>query len=242
MCRDDLRLLIINAPPESMNMRPSTKSQQVTDHRTRVGQRRRAQTRSQIVAAALEVFAEKGPDAPVIDDFIQAAGVARGTFYNHFASTEELLDAATKMLEDKVMCWTLATIGEIKDPALRFATGVRLWLRWSQVDKVGCGFVVRSRLRGPLVERQLAADLKDGHDAGKFRFTSVQVARDLAVGTILEAMRRLMTSRVSKTYTDDVARLILQGLGVDKRTADRLMAPPLPPLKLPVWGPNSASV
>ncbi|MFM1892314.1 MAG: hypothetical protein RLZ44_1391 [Pseudomonadota bacterium] len=178
----------------------------------------------------------------MIDDFIKAAGVARGTFYNHFASTEELLDAASKMLEDNVMRWTLAAVGEINDPALRFATGVRLWLRWSQADKVGCGFVVRSRFRGPLVERQLAADLKDGLDSGKFSFTSVQVARDLSIGTILEAMRRLMTSRVPKTYTDDVARVILQGVGADKRTADRLMAAPLPPIKLPVWGPEAAQV
>lgn len=225
-----------------INRRTSAKSKQVTDHRTRIGQRRRAQTRTQIVTAALEVFAVKGPDAPVIDDFIQAAGVARGTFYNHFANTEELLDASSKMLEDNVMRWTLAAVGEINDPALRFATGVRLWLRWSQADKVGCGFVVRSRFRGPLVERQLAADLKDGLDAGKFRFASLQVARDLSIGTILEAMRRLMTSRVPKTYTDDVARVILQGVGVDKRTADRLMAAPLPPIKLPAWGPQAAQV
>lgn len=188
------------------------------------------------------VFSEKGPDAPVIDDFIQAAGVARGTFYNHFASTEELLDAASKMFEDNVMRWTLSAVDEIDDPALRFATGVRLWLRWSQADKVGCGFVVRSRFRGPLVEQQLAADLKDGLDAGAFRFASVQVARDLSVGTILEAMRRLMTSRVPKTYIDDVARVILQGVGVDKRTADKLMAAPLPRIRLPVWGPEAGPV
>lgn len=178
----------------------------------------------------------------MIDDFIQAARVARGTFYNHFASTQELLDAASKMLEDNVMRWTLAAIGDIDDPALRFATGVRLWLRWSQADKVGCGFVVRSRFRGPLVEQQLAADLKAGLDAGKFRFASVQVARDLAVGTILEAMRRLMAARVPETYTDDVARAILQGVGVDKRTADRLMAASLPPIRLPVWGPEPGRV
>lgn len=211
----------------------------MTDHRTWVGQRRSAQTRRQITVAALGVFAEKGLDAPVIDDFIKAAGVARGTFYNHFASTEELLDAASKMLEDKVMRSILAATEEITDPALRFATGIRVWLRWSQADKVGCGFVVRSRFRGPLVERQLAADLKDGLDAGTFRFASAQVARDLSVGTILEAMRRLMTSRVSKTYTDDVARMILQGVGVDRRTADELMAAPLPPIELPVWGPEA---
>lgn len=228
--------------PDATKTSASARSRQTGDHRTRTGQRRRAQTRNQIITTALGVFAEKGPDAPVIDDFIQAAGVARGTFYNHFASTQELLDAASRMLEDNVMRWTLAAIDGIDDPALRFATGVRLWLRWSQADKVGCGFVVRSRLRGPLVEKQLAADLKDGFEAGKFRFVSVQVARDLCVGTILEAMRRMMTSRVPKTYTEDVARMILQGVGADRRTADRLMAAPLPPITLPVWGPEAGQV
>jgi hypothetical protein len=115
-------------------------------------------------------------------------------------------------------------------------------LRWAQSDNVGCGFVVRSRFRGPLVEQQLAADLKDGLEAGRFKFTKVETARDLVVGTILEAMHRLLTSRVTKTYADDVARLILQGVGVNSREADRLMAQPLPPLKLPAWGPEPTSV
>ena len=46
--------------------------------------------RLRIIEAALRVFAEKGPDVAVIDDFIHAAGVARGTFYNHFRTTEDL--------------------------------------------------------------------------------------------------------------------------------------------------------
>lgn len=210
----------------------------MTDHRTRVGRRRRAQTRRQITAAAVAVVAEKGPDAPVIDDFIRAAGVARGTFYNHFANTAELLEAASKMLEDNIMHSTLAAIDELEEPALRLAAGVRIWLRWARQEPVGCAFVVRSRLRGPLVERQLAADLRDGREAGEFRFATVNTARDLVIGAILEAMRRMMSSRVPKAYPDDVARLILQGLGADRRSVDRLMARPLPPFKLSAWGPS----
>ena len=207
------------------------------DHRTRVGQRRRARTRHHIIGTALAVFAEKGPDAPVIEDFIRAAGVARGTFYNHFTSTQELLDAATRTLEDNVMRSTLSAIGEVGDPVHRLALGIRLWLQWSKSDAIGCAFVVRSRFRGALVEKQVAADLRGGLQAGKFACPSVEVARDLLVGTTLEAMHRLMTSRVSRTFTDDVARAILQGLGVDKRGIARLMAVPLPPFEQPVWGP-----
>lgn len=223
-----------------MNKRGS-RNRPAINHRTWVGQQRRARTRRHIIATALSVFAEKGPDAPVIDDFIQAAGVARGTFYNYFTSTQELLDAATRVLEDNVMRSTLAAIGEIDDPVIRFATGIRIWLRWSQSDDTGCRFVVQSRFRGPLVEAQMAADLQGGVEAGRFAFPSVEIARDLVVGTILEAMRRIMTSRVRKTFADDVARLILQGVGVDKRRIERLVSRPLPPLELPVWGSSTTS-
>jgi len=220
-----------------MTTRKQSSQQDATDHRTRVGHRRRARTRSHIVGTALAVFAEKGPDAPRIDDFIRAAGVSRGTFYNYFTNTQELLDAATRTLEDSVMRSTLAAMGNVDDPVLRFALGVRLWLHWSRSDAVGCAFVVRSRFRGRLVEQQLAADLRGGLEAGGFAFPSVEIARDLVIGTILEAMHRMMTSRVPRSFTDDVSRLILQGVGVDRRMAARLVARPLPPFERPAWGP-----
>lgn len=204
-----------------------------------MGQRRRARTRNHIIGCALVVFAEKGPDAPVIDDFIRAAGIARGTFYNHFTSTQELLEAATRLLEDQVMRSTLSAIGEVADPVHRLALGIRLWLHWARSDATGCAFVVRNRFRGALVEQQVAADLRGGLEAGTFSFSGVEAARDLLVGTILEAMHRLMTSRVPRTFTDDVARLILQGLGVDKRRIARLMAEPLPPFEQPLRGPSA---
>jgi hypothetical protein len=53
-------------------------SQPVENYQTRVGALRREKTRNRLIESALGVFAEKGPDAPLIDDFIAAAGVARG--------------------------------------------------------------------------------------------------------------------------------------------------------------------
>ena len=44
------------------------------DHRTRVGRERSARTETRILEAALGVFADMGPDAPKIDDFVRAAG------------------------------------------------------------------------------------------------------------------------------------------------------------------------
>lgn len=197
-------------------------------HRTRVGQERRARTRASILAAAVRVFAEHGTDVPVIDDFIRAAGIARGTFYTYFRTTAELLAATSRDLEDRLMVGIEAALADHTDPLQRLATGVRLWLRRAREDQVLCAFVVRSQLRGRLVEDILTRDLRAGHRQGRFRTPGIGVARDLVVGTIREAMARMMTGPVSRHYPDQVAAVILQGLGVESRMIRRLMAMPVP--------------
>ena len=176
------------------------------------------------------MIAEKGPDAPVIEDFIQAAGVARGTFYNHFKTTEELLTATSGWLEDALIETIESVIGEFDDPVRRVATGMRLWLHLSRQDPVFCAFVVRSRFRGAAVEQALALDLGAGLRSGRLAVSSIDLARDLVVGTIREAQARMMGARVPATYPDDVVRLILRVLRLDQRRIDALLATPVPPV------------
>jgi len=174
------------------------------------------------------VIAERGPDAPVIEDFIQAAGVARGTFYNHFKTTEELLTATSAWLENALIEGIESVIGGLEDPVRRAATGMRLWLHLSRRDPVFCAFVVRSRFRGAAVEQALALDLGAGLRSGRLVAPTVELARDLVVGTIREAQARMMDARVPATYPDDVVRMILRALRADERRIDALLAAPLP--------------
>jgi AcrR family transcriptional regulator len=203
-------------------------SRNTADHRTRVGRERRARTRQRIVEAALRVIAERGPDTPVIEDFIRAAGIARGTFYNHFRTTEELLTATSSWLEDALIDNIEAVIGGFDDPVRRLATGIRLWMQLSRRDPVFCAFVVRSRFRGAAVERALGLDLSGGLRSGRITAPSIELARDLVVGTIREAQARMMAARVPASYPDDVVRLILRALRVDERRIDALLAAPVP--------------
>jgi AcrR family transcriptional regulator len=211
-----------------MPAKPTSRPRKPADHRTRVGRERRARTRLRIVEAALRVFAEKGPDTPVIDDFIQAAEVARGTFYNHFRTTEELLTATSNWLENDLMTAIETVNGRLEDPVQRLATGIRLWLHLSRGDAVFCAFLVRSRFRGRIVEQHLARDLGGGLESGRLVAPSIDIARDLVVGAVREAQVRMMGARVPKAYPEDVARLILRALRVDERRIGSLLQTPLP--------------
>jgi AcrR family transcriptional regulator len=56
-------------------------------------ERRRAEARGRIVAAASRRFAEAGPGAVRMDQVAEAADVARGTLYSHFPTKDDLLCA-----------------------------------------------------------------------------------------------------------------------------------------------------
>ncbi len=57
------------------------------------GRSKRERTRAALMDAAIEVVAEKGMEAAKISDMTAAAGLANGTFYNHFDSKDEILRA-----------------------------------------------------------------------------------------------------------------------------------------------------
>jgi AcrR family transcriptional regulator len=60
----------------------------------RAPQQLRAQrTRSDLLAAARRVFAERGYDGASVDDVAERAGCSKGAYYFHFASKEEALVA-----------------------------------------------------------------------------------------------------------------------------------------------------
>lgn len=197
------------------------------NHRTVVGRRRRAKMEAKILAAALRVFAEKGRDAPVIDDFIKAAGIARGTFYNYYKSTVELLEATSKWLSEDMQNAIHDEVLDIPDPALRHCTALRLWMRRAEHEPAWCAFVARIWF----IESPLAAkDIRAGIKAGKFDVPSLHSAEDLSMGAIRQAMLRLLLEPDLKGYGEIIVRQIMQGLGVEANKIDKMMAIPLPEL------------
>ena len=85
--------------------------------------------RGRLLEAAARVMANQGSDSAKIDTFIRAAGVARGTFYNHFKTREELLEALwTSIGHDPFLEQFSSACNKLTDPAERFAAVTRLVL------------------------------------------------------------------------------------------------------------------
>jgi AcrR family transcriptional regulator len=204
------------------------KRSRTPDHRTRVGQERSARTQTRILEAALRVFAERGPDAPVIDDFVQAAGVSRGTFYNHFQNVEELLLATSEWTTRELVQSIEDALVGLEGPTLRFGVGLRLFFARAQRDVIWSRFVARVWRVGGL-ELPLR-DIEAGVRLGHFRVPSREAAHDLLLGGIREALHRIGASRVTPAFGEQMAELCLQALQADPRRIAAVLAYPLPAL------------
>src|SRR3989337_1298111 len=64
----------------------------------------RASARDRILAAAYELFSQRGVRDVGVDEIISHSGVAKATLYKHFPSKEDLVEA---FLENREQRWTL---------------------------------------------------------------------------------------------------------------------------------------
>lgn len=204
----------------------------VEHHQKRVGQERRERTRALLIRSAIDVFARRGPDAPVIDDFIAAAGLARGTFYNYFRTTHELLEAVTGELSDEVLGVVDLEVLKYEDPAVRVCVGTRLYAQFALTYPVWGTFLTRigsaHAVRGKLLDVYLGRDLALGIAGGRFEVGTALPARDIILGSIFFGIETLLTEASSGQHIERMLQIVLQGMGLSAQEAHTIAYMPLP--------------
>jgi AcrR family transcriptional regulator len=198
--------------------------------RAQIGQQKRERTRATLIAAAMRVFARLGPDAPTIDHFVEEAGLAKGTFYNHFETRDELLIAVASIVSDQLISEMLR-IRTLSDPAERVGRAVRTFVRKAVSDPTWGWIIVRIALiAAPLGEEMrenLSIDINDGLKQGRFQSPSLQAAYDLVLGLGLMGMRSVLRGDAGVDHAEHVAQLVLAALAVPdaKEVAYRPIGP-----------------
>lgn len=195
---------------------------------------KRERTYLQLVESAVRIFADKGIGAAPIRDIASAAGLANGTFYNHFSSKAELLLAVAAHLTDDLSDRIAASVAGVDDPAEWVSVAIRRFAEKAAQDPVWGKATVAMGVRVGEVSEHIAAnmtrDLEEGIARGRFKVPSRQAAADLVLGGGLMAMRSVSTLRAGSDHAFHIAALLLRGLGIDAAEADEIVHRPLPAL------------
>lgn len=118
---------------------------------------RAARTRAAMLAVGFDLLAERPIDAIAIDDIVARAGVAKGSFFNHFTDKQgfasEIGAQVRRELEQRV---DLANAG-VSDPVVRLAGGMR----------VAVEFALSERSRAIVMLRGLELSTGIDHDLNR---------------------------------------------------------------------------
>ena len=227
-----LGITLNESPPASTAVVSKGGETGVEDHRVRVGAQRRGKTRLRLLQCALAVFAEKDPDVAVIDDFISAAGVSRGTFYNHFKTTNELLLALATAMSDEVLQIVDPLVLPLDEPVQRFATGTRLYMQMAVRYPLWGSFIMRAgtriATRGQLIDVYLTRDLELARMSGRINVDSLLGARGLVLGSIFYGIETMLSEHTRDHHPEHLMRSVLIGLGLEPTEAQNIAFMPLP--------------
>ncbi len=194
--------------------------------RAATAESRRAKTRERLLDAATEVISRKGPEAASIEDFVVAAGVSRGTFYNYFPTMGDLIIALNARVS-AAMVQALGPAPRHHDVAVRFAAVLHHILATFTADPVQGWMALRLSESDAPTDPAFAARFDDlfrrGVEQGRFsRSADVAAARNIVVGAFRMAQRDIFRGDAPQDHGTQVVALLLVACGLREDEAHEI--------------------
>jgi len=220
---------------------------QATEGRQPRGARRKRETRTRLLEAALRLMAEKGMDSVAINDITEAADVGFGSFYNHFESKEGIFTALVEWVFEEFADTLDRVVSGLSDPAEVIAVCVRHTMMRARREPVWAQLLIREgfsvhALRWGLGQR-LLRDSWSGISAKRFVVSDHFLCLISVTGIIFAAIaaelhfaapvtpalqRQRASGLVEQNFPERAAALVLQALGLKRTEAERIATLPLP--------------
>ncbi|MEM7338766.1 MAG: TetR/AcrR family transcriptional regulator [Actinomycetota bacterium] len=196
--------------------------------------RKRAQTRQRLLRAGMVVVARNGPDGARVRDVAAEAGVVTGTFYNHFPSLAELIDAIAGELSVGVEIASTTLEAIEHDPAARVAIGTCQLMQLVDDDPTSASAFIallagqpsfRSRIRSVIT-----GAVADGVRTGRFAVVDAATVSDACLGAAVQWMRSALAGEADAeagVAAGDAVRarlrVMLAIVGLDQSDVDQVI-------------------
>ncbi|WP_319955920.1 TetR/AcrR family transcriptional regulator [Patulibacter brassicae] len=182
--------------------------------------------------AGAEIIADRGASGLRIAEITSRAGVALGSFQNHFASKDELV-AAVVGESIEALAGEIGAVAEADgDPAESAIAALRRFVRRAYEDPELCRVLVNldhgERLFVEASRPFAETALSRACDAGRFAIDDLDIAVSSIIAGALAVVRRILDGHVGADADRVVALSALRAFGVDEPEAARIARLPLP--------------
>ena len=193
------------------------------ERRAEIGREKRARTKAQLIAAAKALYSTRPWESVTVDEVVNEAGVAKGTFYTHFNDLNELAaavaDELVKSFDELIQPFRLS----LPDPLLRIAFGCDAFFQKSLDDRLWASLAARMARSYPTVgkvaRKRLSEDLREALQRDPQAGLSLELALEVSVGIVVQVMAAIGEGRLRDRDRIEAVRCILTAIGVGKRDA-----------------------
>ncbi|MGP0094275.1 MAG: TetR/AcrR family transcriptional regulator [Xanthobacteraceae bacterium] len=207
--------------------------------RAQIGRDRRARTRAELIRAARVLYAARTFDSVTVDDVVNAADVAKGTFYVHFDGLDDLqsvlADDLAREFDELLQPRRLS----LDDPIERIAAGCGAFINQALHDPAWGALIVRGAAAMPSVARvargRLNEDIRRAATSGRLHDVAPDIALELILGITMRTMQSAAEGRLKPKHAPAIVAGILRAIGVPAGEASeialRLVTPDGPSFK-----------
>lgn len=194
--------------------------------------RRRERTRGRLLDAARELIAENGVAAVRTGEITERADVGAGSFYNHFADKEEIVEAVLTEVSEEQGALVDRLTAEIEDPAEVVAYAHRHFVDLAVADPGFAQLVVKLHASHQLLVATLGPratrDIMRGVGQGRFGVEDVAVAVYATGGAMIGTMQGVLDGTLGSGADERHAEIVLRMLGVPADEAAEISKRPFP--------------
>lgn len=183
---------------------------------------RAARTRSALIDAGFDLLVERPIDAIPINDIVAQAGVAKGSFFNHFADKQDFANAIATEVRLELEALVAQANAGITNPVERIASGMRVGADFAISHPKRTAVLLRgqanSTMRGHPLNSGLVSDFADALALGQLRPEAAESGVLFWLGLCQALMANLVERRPNRDEAErrigEMIFLGLSGLGV----------------------------
>lgn len=195
---------------------------------------KKLRTRRSLTHAARDLVYERGHDKISIQDITVSAGVATGTFYNHFQTKQDVFEAVLDDFREAFAQELEEVRRNLTDPALIITATLKYYFRQAQDNEMWSSYLKFSGLPGEHVlcqsHEQCLEDIQRGAKAGRFTVDDVYFTHTLILGMVRHINKEVSEGKLGRSAMDNTVQYVLRMLGLPALVARALVQSPLPPV------------